>query len=711
MSRLAKPGRREFLIGSISGAAGLALGIYKVWKWKESQNEPAGTFSPSAWIQITPDNVVRVQISKSEMGQGVRTSLAMLVAEELEAEWSTIRVEQAETDTKFGEQRTQGSSSVRTMWIPLSQAGATAREMLVAAAARRWGVEGESCRAVNGSVIHAPSGRHASYGELAASAAALAMPKEIALKKPSEYKLLGKPLKRLDSPSKVCGSAVFGIDVRVPGMLYAAVLRCPYIGGRLKKFDAGKAKAVPGVRAVLETSGGVAAVADSTWSAFAGKAAIEAEWDAGPHASLSEESIQNILEQSGKGKGATARNDGDVEKALASAHKIVESDFRVPYLAHAALEPLNCTASAHWNRCEIWCSTQNPRAIQRRAARIALLPPSWVEVHTTLIGGGFGRRLETDMVADAVELSKATGKPIQVVWTREDDMRHDVYRPAAYSQMVAGLDADGNLSAWKHRLVTQSVDSDSGSSQQPQWTSVQGGSDIPYSIPNVYVDCVVPSLPVPVGYWRSVGYSLNAFFTECFMDEVAEAAGKDPYEFRLGLLRNSPRVKAVLELAAEKSNWKDPMPAGKGRGLALHTSYRTTVAQVAEVSRTADGSFRVERVVCALDCGRIVNPDTIRAQTQGGIVFGLSAAFWGNITFGNGRVLESNYDSYRVLRIAEMPEVEVYIIESEENPTGVGEVAVPPIAPAVANAMYKVSGKRIRRLPIMGLDANLNSSS
>jgi isoquinoline 1-oxidoreductase beta subunit len=701
MSGFNKIARRDFLIASTSVGVGLVFGLYLKSKWNDARGGKATTFSPDVWLQIAPDSTVRISVSKSEMGQGVRTALAMLVAEELEADWSTIRVQQAPTDNVYGDERTQGSSSVRTLWIPLSRAGATAREMLITAAAQAWEVDRDTCRADSSYIIHRPTGRRMTYGELSSATAALPIPRNVPLKKSTEYRLLGKPVLRLDSPSKINGGAIFGIDIRVPGMLYATVLRCPYIGGSLRAFDARRAKAVPGVHHVLKTLDGVAVVADATWSALQGRSALEVEWDRGPNASLSEDSVRKILEQSSRSAGSVARNEGDVDQAIAAAHRIVETTFELPYLAHAAMEPMNCTAHVHWNRCEIWCSTQNPAAVQRRAARIALLPLTWVDVYTTLIGGGFGRRLENDMVADAVQLSKATGKPVQVVWTREDDIQHDFYRPAAYSHMVAALDATGKPTAWRHRLVSQSINSQFGSLEEPDTTSVQGASDLPYAIPNIRVDYVAPLLPVPVGYWRSVGYSLNAFSTECFMDEVAAAAGKDPCEFRIGLLRNSPRGKAVLELVAEKSNWGETLPAGKGMGIALHTSYRTTVAQVAEVSTATDGSVRVERVVCAIDCGRIVNPDTIKAQIEGGIAFGLSAALWGNITLKDGQVQESNFDSYRVLRISEMPQIDVHIVPSVEPPTGVGEVAVPPIAPAVTNALFAATGKRISRLPIM----------
>jgi isoquinoline 1-oxidoreductase subunit beta len=700
MSLIKKITRRDILLAGGIGAASLGLSLYlrsRRERWEERKD---GKFSPSVWLQIAPDNIVTIWVAKSEMGQGVRTSLAMLVAEELEADWPTIRVQQAPTRARYGEERTQGSTSVRTLWDTLRLAGATAREMLVTAAAQAWRADRNKCKAENGYVVHLPTGRLLSYGELSRTASEFEIPKRVSLKRREEFKLLGKPIRHLDARSKTDGSAVFGIDVKLPGMLYATILRSPTLGGRLKRFNAEKAQAIPGVHKVLQTASGVAAVADSSWTAMKARREIQAEWDAGTDRDFSQETWQKVFHNLEHRAGEVARNDGNVEEAIAASSKKMEAVYELPFLAHAAMEPLNCTADVRWNRCEVWCSTQSPATVQRRAASVALLPPDWVEVHTTLLGGGFGRRLENDMVDDAVKLSKATGRPVQVLWTREDDMRHDFYRPAAYNYLVGALDTAGKPSAWKHHIVSQSIDSRFGTHKGTDSNSVQGASDLPYAIPNVRVDCVAPQIPVPVGYWRSVGYALNAFATESFLDEMAAAAGKDPCAFRLDLLRNSPRRLNVLARAAEKADWRWPLHAGQGRGVALHTSYDTTVAQIVELSVGEDGSIRVKQVVCAIDCGQTVNPNTIEAQMQGGIVFGLSAALWGNITFEKGQVQQSNFDNYRVLRISEMPKVEVVIVPSLEPPTGVGEVGVPPIGPAVANAIFAATGIRIRRFPL-----------
>jgi isoquinoline 1-oxidoreductase beta subunit len=700
MNAFKKITRRHFLVAGSIGAVGLVLSLYLRSRWEGGEGHRDGTFSPNAWLQIAPDNIVTIWVAKSEMGQGVRTSLAMLVAEELEANWLAIRVQQAPTSTAFGEERTQGSSSVRTSWDTLRRAGATAREMLITAAAQTWRTDRNTCKAENGYVAHLSTGRLLSYGELSRTASEVAIPERVSLKSREEFKLLGKPIRHVDAPSKTDGSAVFGIDVRLPGMLYASILRSPTLGGRLTRFSAEKAQAMPGVHNVLRTPGGVAAVADSSWTAMRARREIQAEWDSGTDGDFSQETWQRVFHNLADRPGEVARNDGNVEEAIAASSKTIEAVYESPFLAHAAMEPLNCTADVRWNRCEVWCSTQSPATVQRRAAGVLMLPPSWVDVHTTLLGGGFGRRLENDMVDDAVELSKATGRPVQVLWTREDDMRHDYYRPAANSHLVGALDTAGRPSAWKHHIISQSIDSRFGALKGPDLNSVQGASDLPYAIPSIRVDCVAPQIPVPVGYWRSVGYALNAFATESFLDEMAAAADKDPCALRLELFRKSPRKLNVLLRAAEKADWRRPLGPGQGRGVALHTSYDTTVAQIVELRVSEDGRVRVEQVICAIDCGQIVNPNTIEAQMQGGIVFGLSAALWGNITFEKGRVQQSNFDNYRVLRISEMPRVEVVIVPSREPPTGVGEVGVPPVAPAVANAIFAATGIRVRRLPV-----------
>lgn len=700
MRLIKKITRRQVLVAGGIGAAGLVLSLYLRSRWERAVEHRDCTFFPNVWLQIAPDDIVTIWVAKSEMGQGVRTSLAMLVAEELEADWRTIRVQQAPSRAGYGEERTQGSTSVRTSWDTLRRAGAAAREMLVTAAAQTWRTDRNTCKAESGYVVHLPTGRLLSYGALSRTASEVAIPKGVSLKRREEFKLLGKPIRHVDARSKTDGSAVFGIDVKLPGMLCASILRSPTIGGRLKRFNAEKAQAIPGVHKVLQTASGVAAVADSSWTAMKARREIQAEWDAGTDSDFSQETWQKVFHNLADRAGEVARNDGNVEEAIAASSKKMKAVYELPFLAHAAMEPLNCTADVRWNRCEVWCSTQSPAMVQRRAARVALLPPKWVEVHTTLLGGGFGRRLENDMVDDAVELSRATGRPVQVLWTREDDMQHDFYRPAANIHFVGALDAAGKPSAWKNLIISQSIDSRFGAHRGPDSNSVQGAIELPYSIPSVCVECVAPQIPVSVGYWRSVGYALNALATESFLDEMAAAAGKDPCAFRLELLRDSPRKLNVLAVAAEKANWRWPLRAGQGRGVALHTSYDTTVAQIVDLSVSGSGNVRVEQVFCAVDCGQIVNPNTIEAQIQGGIAFGLSATLWGNISFEKGQVQQSNFDNYRVLRISEMPKVEIVIVPSLELPTGIGEVGVPPIGPAVANAIFAATGIRIRRFPL-----------
>jgi isoquinoline 1-oxidoreductase beta subunit len=568
--------------------------------------------------------------------------------------------------------------------------------MLVDAAARSWGVAKSTCRAEDSTVLHVPSGRRIRYGELAQTAASLPIPEDVPLKDPGSFRILGKSLPRVETPRKVDGSAVFGIDVRVPRMLFASVLRCPIVGGRLESFDARVALRVPGVRHVIQTSSGVGVVADSTWGAFEGRRAVEAKWTGG-HAGLSSSGISRLLRELVQKPGNVVRREGSGEQALAGAARVIEAEYQVPYVAHAAMEPMNCAADVRWNRCHIWASTQAPEAIQRQAAEVTRLPSRWVTVHTTFLGGGFGRRLRDDMVVDAVELSKAIGNPVSVVWTREDDIQHDFYRPAALSRFRAGLDADGRLVAWIHRIAAPPIGPlDDGVNA----SSVQGAADLPYAIPHLSVEYAPADVPVPVGFWRSVGHSQNAFFTECFLDEVAAAAGKDPCEFRNALLRDAPRHLAVLQRAAEIARWGSRLPTGQGRGIAVHFSYGSYVAQVAEVSVGKEGALRVNRVVCVIDCGRLVNPGLIEAQMESSIAFGLSAALKGAITLEGGRIREGNFDDYPVLRIDEMPRVETHILSSAEPPGGVGEPGVPPVAPAVVNAIAAATGRRIRKLPV-----------
>ncbi|MFH1573004.1 MAG: xanthine dehydrogenase family protein molybdopterin-binding subunit, partial [Acidobacteriota bacterium] len=660
--------RREFIQVVPTAGAGLVLAVYT------SCGAPEGTFAPGVWVAIDRSGSVTVTVAKTELGQGVRTSLPMILAEELEADWSKVRVEPAIADLKYGEMSTGGSTSIRTLWEPLRKAGAAAREMLISAAAERWSVPRNECAARDGAVAHGPSGRSLAFGELAGAAARLAVPQDAPLKDPKDFRIVGTRRKRLDVPSKIDGSAVFGTDVRVPGMLYAAVARCPVFGGRAGSFDAAKANAVSGVRKVFNTSDGVAVVAETTWGAFQGRDALQIAWDEGPSAGLSSESILKTLEALSAKAGAVAETAG---KAVGQAARRLEAVYVAPYLAHATMEPMNCTAAVGEDGCEIWVPSQDPQGAQRAAARILRLPEEKVKVHTTLVGGGFGRRHETDFVSDAVEISREMGVPVKVCWTREDDMQHDYYRPVSLHRLSGAVDARGNLVAWTHRIVAPSI----SMQKMPETVkdgldagAVEGAVRMPYDIPNLRVEYVLADVPVPLGYWRSVCPSQNVFAVECFIDELAVLAKADPFEFRRRLMHKQPRNRAVLELAAERAGWGTPLPQGRFRGIAFSPPafYVSPVAQVAEVSVKADNRIRVHRVVTAIDCGIAVNPDTIEAQMESCVVYALSAALKNEITIENGRVVQSSFDDHPVLTIDEMPQVEVHIVRSGEPPSGTG---------------------------------------
>jgi isoquinoline 1-oxidoreductase beta subunit len=578
--------------------------------------------------------------------------------------------------------------------------------MLIAAAAQTWGVPEETCQAERNEVIHRPSGRRATYGALAAKAATLPVPKDVTLKT-KDFRLLGQPLLRVDLAAKVNGTAVFGIDAKVPGLLTARVARCPVFGGKVSSFDAAKAKAIPGVRHVVQIESGVAVVADGFWQATQGLRALDVKWDEGPNARLSSADIRSRFAESSQKPGAPARNDGDAAQALKSAAKKLEAVYETPYLAHATMEPMNCTAHVRSDSCEIWAPVQNQTKAQQAAAEITRLPMKAIQVHTTFLGGGFGRRGEVDFVAEAVEISKSTGVPVKVIWTREDDMQHDFYRPFSYHRFSAALDARGMPVAWTHRMVSQSIFTRRAPDQVKDGVdpmSVEGASTLPYSIPNLHVDTIIQDPGIPVGTWRSVGSSINGFVTESFFDEVAIAGGHDPFELRRQLLDKAPRHKRALELVAAKAGWGQPLPAGRFRGISVHLSYGSYAAEVAEISVSREGKVVVHKVTCAIDCGPIVNPDTIRAQIESAIVYGLTATMLGEITVKNGRIEQANFNNYPMLRMGEVPEVEVHIVPSTDSLGGVGEPGVPPLASAVVNAIFAATGKRIRRLPIRAED-------
>jgi isoquinoline 1-oxidoreductase beta subunit len=727
MSADSKVSRRDFLKAGATAGAGLTIAFYLPSRFMEKFGATRGElssaapgsapFAPNGWVHIGTDGVVTITVDKSEMGQGVNTSLPMIVAEELEVELASVRVGPAPENPSAWSRRmgTGGSSSVRGSYETLRKAGAAAREMLVAAAAQQWGVNASSCRAEKGTVIHTPTKRKLGYGELAASAAKLPVPEDPPLKDPKDFNLLGKPMPRLDTPEKVNGKARFGIDVRLPGMLYASIERSAVFGGKPKKVDDARAKAVPGVRKIVtvgwsedeekaaRAQQGVAVVADHYWQALKGRRALAIDWDEGANASLSSEEITTRLAQLSEKPGVEARKEGDAAGAMKSAAKKIEAIYEVPYLAHATMEPMNCTAHVTADGCDVWAPTQGQSAAQRVAADVAGLPIEKVRVHTTYLGGGFGRRSETDFVAEAVRLSKEVGAPVQVIWTREDDVRHDFYRPTTYNKFGAAFDASGNPVAWTHRIVGPSISVSKGRPPRDgiDGSLVEGAANVPYGIPNILVEQTIADLPIPLGYWRSVGSSHNAFVTESFFDEVAHAAGKDPYELRRVLLRDQPRHLGVLDLAAEKAGWGRKPAEDRVRGIAVAEAFGSYVAEVVEISLEKDGKPRVHRVVCAVDCGPNVKPDTIEAQMKGGIVYGLSAAQYGDITIDRGRVSQGNFNDYPVVRMNEMPAVEVYIVKSTEKQGGIGEPGVPPIAPALCNAIFTATGKPVRKLPLI----------
>ena len=704
--------RRNFCKGGLLGS-GLVLAFSLPGRQAFGQAAPpGGSFTPSAFLRIDSKGAVTIFVNKSEMGQGVYTSLPMLIAEELEADWTKIKVEPAPVDPAFNHtqwgpvQGTGGSTSVRSEWDRLRKVGAAARIMLLQAAADTWKVDPAACRAEKGFVIHEASKRRLSYANLVGMASRLKAPQDIPLKDPKEFKIIGQPVKRLDTPEKITGKAVFGFDVQFPGLLTAVVARPPVFGGKMKSFHSDKTRKVPGVKAIIPITSGVAIVAVGFWAATLGREALEIEWDEGPLSGLNTPALREEYAALARKPGLVAAARGNADEALEKASKRLEAEYEVPYLAHACMEPLNCTVDFRGDRCEIWTGTQMQTGDRNAAARILGLKPEQVKLHTTYLGGGFGRRgnPDSDFVSEAVQTAKALGKPVKLVWTREDDTRGGYYRPAWHNRLAAGLDESGRLTAWKHTVVGQSILAgtplEALVKDGVDRTSVEGAWDLPYTVPNLRVDLHSPKTGVPVLWWRSVGHSQTAFAVESFIDEAAHAAGKDPFEFRRGLLEKHPRWRAVLELAAEKAGWETSLSAGTARGIAVHESFGSFVAQVAEVSLGSSGGIKVHRVVCAVDCGRVVNPDTVAAQMESGIVFGLSAALYGEITFKNGRVEQSNFNNYEMLRFSEMPKVEVHIVPSEEALGGIGEPGVPPIAPAVANAIFALTGKRLRRLPI-----------
>lgn len=666
-------------------------------------------FCPNVWLRITPDNIVTVMVSKSEMGQGVSTSLPMIVADELEADWKQVRFKMVPAREEYKDpvwdmQTTGGSTSVRHMFLPLRKAGAAAREMLITAAARIWGVPTGECEAYRGTVRHRKSGRSLTYGQLSQRAVGLPVPPDPPLKGESRFRLIGTSLPRLDVREKVDGSAVFGIDVFMPDMLYAAVARPPAYGAKAISYDKDAAERVRGVREVVELNAGIGVCADTLDAAWKGRDALAVRWNRGEHPDMNSETLERIFAQHLDKAGITARNVGNEERAMRQATKKMRATYILPYLSHATMEPMNCTAHVRHDRCEIWAPTQDQSGARETATRMTGLRPQQIHVHTPYLGGGFGRRLESDFVEEAVQLSKAAKRPIKLIWTREGDVQNDFYRPATCSKIEGGIDGKGRLIAWNHKLVAPSI----FSRVYPQMVrngidpaAVEGAADMKYEIPNIHLEYVRVDLPVPVGFWRSVGHSHNAFAVESFVDELAHASGKDPLEFRLGLLRNHPRSRRVLEVAAEKAGWGGPLKKGHGCGIAQHFSFGSYVAHVAEVSvDEKDAAVKVHRITCAVDCGPVINPNIITAQLQGGIIFGLSAALKERVSFAHGGVESANFHNYEILSMSQTPEIEVHLVESRAKLGGIGEPGVPPVAPSVANAVFAAAGIRVRRLPM-----------
>jgi len=726
--------RRTFLkVGAAGG--GLLLGFslsVRVNAAPAVGDATQDEFAPNGFVRIDRNGRVTLVMPQVEMGQGTHTSMSMLIAEELEVSLERVILEAAPPDDRLyanaliGAQVTGGSTSVRAMWKPLRQAGAAARIMLITAAARRWHVDPMTCLAESGEVIHPPTGQRLTYGALVDLAARLPVPADVPPKDPKDFKLIGTPAKRLDTPDKVNGKAQYGIDVRLPGMKIATVAACPVFGGKLSRVDESAALAIEGVRQVVRLEDAVAVVADHMWAALQGVAGLDIDWDEGPHSKVSSADIARQMEIASQKPGVVARKEGDFAEAMAQAVHKVEAIYQAPFLAHATMEPMNCTVHVRADGCDVWVGNQIITRAQATAAEVTGLPLERVQVHNHLLGGGFGRRLEVDGVTQAVRIAKQVDGPVKVVWTREEDIQHDAYRPYYYDRLAAGLDEQGLPVAWSDRIT--------GSSVMARWyppgfkdgldpDAVEGAADPPYGFPNILVDYVRYEQPgITTGWWRGVGSTHNIFMVESFIDELAAAAKQDPVKYRRALLGKvshteaglnpaamaawsgpppePARVKSVLDLAAEKAGWGTPLTERSGRGVAVQYAFGTYLAQVAEVGVSKDGEVRVERVVCAVDCGTIVNPDTVKAQIEGGVIFGLTAALFGEITIRDGRVEQSNFSDYRVLRIDEAPNVEVHLIKSNEAPGGIGEVGTVGAAPALTNAIFAATGTRIRKLPV-----------
>ena len=713
--------RRSFLKGSLA-ATGLTIAVtatplgYRLLN--ASQKDSITGLNPNVWFAITPDNKVTITLGVSEMGQGTHTALAMVVADELEADWNRVQVRQGGARKEFinpimHAQITVASSSVRGFYDILRKAGASGRAMLVEAAAQQWKVPAKECEAINSVVKHKKSGRSLTYGQLCLKAAGLKVPKDPPLKKESEFRYIGTTIPRLDIPKKVAGKAVFGLDFAVDDMHYAVLARPPAYGAKSISFDQKAAEAVKGVSKIVPTPNGIAVCATSLDAAWKGRDALKVKWDQGTHPGLNSASVEKSLMEGLDKPGSEAFKKGDAQKALSEASKKVNATYFVPYIAHTTMEPMNCTAHVQKDRCDVWAPTQGQTVAQIVASKISGLPPEKVNIHTTYLGGGLGRRARPDFLVEAVIASKVLGKPVKVVWTREEDIKYDAFRAAVSHRIEAGLDSQGQLTGWSHKAVAGSIMKDiapQGIKNGVDIMSLWGLVDFPgspdnnrimYEIPNLYVEFLISDLPIPVCPWRSVQNGANAFVTESFMDELAHAAGKDPLEFRLNLLKNEMRPRRVLETVAEKAGWGKPLANGNGRGIAQHTCFGTSTAQVAEISvNEKDGTFTVHRVVVAIDCGPTVSPFNIQTQVEGAVTMGLSTALREEVQFANGGVTSANFDTYNPIRMSETPDIEVHIVKSNEKIGGIGEPGLPPTAPALANAIFNATGARVRRIPL-----------
>jgi isoquinoline 1-oxidoreductase subunit beta len=698
--------RRAFLQTGLAAGGGLMVAFHLPLARGAQAEKPA--FAPNAFIRIDGHGRVTLVMPQVEMGQGIYTSVAMILAEELDADFDHVTLEHAPPNDKlyanptFGLQVTGNSNSVRAFWLPLRKAAAGTRAILIQAASQQWKVEPSSIHTQNGEAIHDASGRRLAYAALIDHAQGIAPPKDPPLKDPKDFKLIGMPRKRFDTPDKVNGKALYGIDVMLPGLKFATLAACPVFGGTVGHVDDVKARSIPGVSQVIVATNFVAVVGSHMWAAKQGLAALGITWNEGPHSSISSDDVWKQLRAASNAEGAVAKSTGDYAKGLAEGD-LMEAAYELPFLAHATMEPMNCTVHVTPAGCEVWVGSQVLSRAQATAAKAAGVPIEKVTVHNHLIGGGFGRRLETDMVDSAVQIAKQVDGPVKVVWTREEDMQHDVYRPV-YRDTLSATVANGRIVGWKHRIT--------GSSILARWLppafqkgididAIDSGADIPYDIPNLRVEYVRAEPPaVPTGFWRGVGPNNNVFAIESFMDELAKKSNKDPVAFRRDLLGKSPRLKAALDLAASKSGWGSPLPARTGRGIALQTAFGSFIATVAEAEVDSFGQVHVRRMVCVVDTGIVVNPDTVVAQMQGGLIFGLTAALYGNITIDKGRVQQSNFNDYRMMRINEAPPIEVHLISSGEAPGGIGETGVTAAPPALGNAVFAATGIRLRRLPI-----------